>query len=178
MFRMRQYTTRASSHQHLFLGNRCPHCETGGREAGRIYTDATWLSDKLRLEMSTQYIFGKWDPKGLLPNYDKQLRTQGRAFAKQLLEGCWRAFEGQYFNNWEPNRPVRNLEISDVSVHVYSEAAWAEFNWDFSAMRRKEGSSVSFHGTETQIYRKNHDGWCLVHVHYSALPTEKKARTE
>ena len=27
--------------------------------------------------MSTQYIFGKWDPKGLLPGYDKQLRTQG-----------------------------------------------------------------------------------------------------
>ena len=111
MFRMRQYTTRASRHQHLFLGNRCPHCETGGREAGRIYTDATWLSDKLRLEMSTQYIFGKWDPKGLLPNYDKQLR-QGRAFAKQLLEGCWRAFEGQYFNNWEPNRPGKPMVIA------------------------------------------------------------------
>ena len=81
-------------HQHLFLGNRCPHCETGGREAGRIYKDATWLSDKLPVGMSTQYLFGKWDPKGLLPNYDQQLRTQGRAFSKQLLEGCWRAFGG------------------------------------------------------------------------------------
>jgi hypothetical protein len=79
-------------HQHLFLGNRCPHCEIGGREAGKIYTDATWLSDKLPLGMSTQYIFGKWDPKGLLPDYHKQLRTQGKAFSKQLLEGCWRAY--------------------------------------------------------------------------------------
>ena len=98
-------------HQHLFLGNRCPHCEEGGKQAGRIYHDSTWLSDKLPLGMSTQYIFGKWDPNGLLPNYDKQLRTQGRAFAKQLLEGCWRAFEGQYFNNWEPNRRGKPMVV-------------------------------------------------------------------
>jgi hypothetical protein len=26
---------------------------------------------QVALEISTQYIFGKWDPKGLLPNYDK-----------------------------------------------------------------------------------------------------------
>jgi hypothetical protein len=58
--------------------------------------------------------------------------------------------------------------MSDISVQVYSDAAWAEFNWEFSATRRNEGSSVSFHGIETQMYRKNHDDWCLVHVHYSA----------
>jgi ketosteroid isomerase-like protein len=68
----------------------------------------------------------------------------------------------------------RNLKITDVSVQVYSDAAWAEFNWEFSATRKKEGSSVSFRGMETQIYRKNHNRWCLVHVHYSALPAEKK----
>ncbi|MGA8442072.1 MAG: nuclear transport factor 2 family protein, partial [Candidatus Sulfotelmatobacter sp.] len=72
----------------------------------------------------------------------------------------------------------RNLKISDVSVQVYSDAAWAEFDWEFSATRRKEGSSVSFHGMETQIYRKNRDAWCLVHVHYSALPAEQKPGTE
>jgi len=72
----------------------------------------------------------------------------------------------------------RNLKITDISVQVYSDAAWAEFNWDFSATPRNEGSSVSFHGMESQMYRKNHGGWCLVHVHYSALPAEKKAGTE
>jgi ketosteroid isomerase-like protein len=51
-------------------------------------------------------------------------------------------------------------------------------HWNFSAKRRKEGSSVSFDGMETQIYRKNHDRWCVVHVHYSTLPAEKKAGTE
>ncbi len=104
-------------HQHLFLGNRCPHCQTGGREAGRIYRDATWLSDKLPVGMSTQYIFGKWDPKGLLPNYDKQLRTQGRAFSKQLLEGCWRAFEGQYFDIWDPGRAGKPMVVARQSIH-------------------------------------------------------------
>src|ERR1700746_1687822 len=48
----------------------------------------------------------------------------------------------------------RNLKISDISVQVYSDAAWAEFNWEFSAVRRKESSPVSFHGMEPQIYRK------------------------
>lgn len=104
-------------HQHLFLGNRCPHCEPGGRKAGWIYNDATWLSDKLPVEMSTQYIFGKWDRKGLLPDYDKQLRTQGKAFSKQLLEGCWRAFEGQYFDIWEPGREGKPMVVSRQSIH-------------------------------------------------------------
>jgi hypothetical protein len=103
-------------HHHVFLGNRCPHCETGGRRAGRIYQDATWLSDKLPIGMSTQYIFGKWDPNGLLPNYDKQLRTQGGAFAKQLLDGCWRTFEGQYFDIWQPTRPGTPMVVPRQSI--------------------------------------------------------------
>jgi len=73
---------------------------------------------------------------------------------------------------------ARDLEISQVAVRVYSDAAWAEFNWKFSAKRRKDGSAVSFHGMETQIYRRNHNSWCLVHVHYSALPAERKGGTE
>ncbi len=72
----------------------------------------------------------------------------------------------------------RDLEISEVSVQVYSDAAWAEFNWNFSAKLRKDGSSVSCRGLETQIYRKNHNRWCLVHVLYSARPAEKKAGAE
>jgi len=66
----------------------------------------------------------------------------------------------------------RTLKITDTSVRVYTDAAWAEFAWDFEATRRKDGSAVSLHGMETQIYRNNHDSWCLVHVHYSALPAE------
>ena len=73
---------------------------------------------------------------------------------------------------------VRDLEIRGVSVRVYSDAACAEFNWDVSAKQRKEGSPVSFRGMETQICRKKHDSWCLVHVHCSALPVNSEAATE
>jgi ketosteroid isomerase-like protein len=93
----------------------------------------------------------------------------------------WRGIEqimGFYRHDMGDTYSSRNLKINDISVRVYTDSAWAEFNWHFSATRRKEGSSVSFDGMETQIYRKNRDRWCLVHVHYSALPAEKKAGTE
>jgi|HubBroStandDraft_1064217.scaffolds.fasta_scaffold15278_2 ketosteroid isomerase-like protein len=95
--------------------------------------------------------------------------------------GRWHGMEqvmGFYRHEMSDTYSVRNLKISDISVRVYTDAAWAEFNWEFAAKLRKDGSPVSFRGMETQIYQKNHDGWCLVHVHYSALPAGKKARTE
>jgi len=102
---------------------------------------------------------------------DSLINPVGRWHGVEQIMGFYRHDMGEMYS-------VRDLEISEVSVQVYSDAAWAEFNWNFSAKRRKEGSSVSFRGMETQIYRKNHDRWCLVHVHYSTLPAEKKAGTE
>ena len=95
--------------------------------------------------------------------------------------GRWHGVEqimGFYRHEMSEMYSLRDLEISDVSVQVYSDAAWAEFDWEFSATRRKEGSPVSFRGMETQIYRKNRDSWCLVHVHYSALPAERPTGTK
>lgn len=65
----------------------------------------------------------------------------------------------------------RHLSVHDVIVHVYSDSAWAEFYWDFSAKLRKDGSPVTTHGRETQIYHRDHGSWRLVHVHYSPLPS-------
>ena len=95
--------------------------------------------------------------------------------------GRWQGVEqimSFYRHEMGENYSSRSLKITDIDIRVYTDAAWAEFNWDFSAKRRKEGSSVSFRGLETQIYQKNRDRWCLVHVHYSALPAEKKAGKE
>lgn len=65
----------------------------------------------------------------------------------------------------------RKLRPYDIIVHVYGDAAWAEFRWHFVAKLRKDGSAVETNGRETQIYRKSGQrGWVLVHVHYSALP--------
>ena len=61
----------------------------------------------------------------------------------------------------------RKLQIHDVSIHVAGSSAWAEFDWEFTANSKKDGSAVSTKGRETQVYQKEKTGWLLVHVHYS-----------
>lgn len=102
---------------------------------------------------------------------DSLINPVGRWHGVEQIMGFYRHDMGEMYS-------LRDLDISDVSVQVYSDAAWAEFDWEFSATRRKEGSPVSFHGMETQIYRKYRASWCLVHVHYSALPAERKGGAE
>jgi ketosteroid isomerase-like protein len=62
---------------------------------------------------------------------------------------------------------ARDLAIRDSEIHVNGDAAWSEFHWTFHATMRKDGSAVTTHGVETQIYRKEAGRWRLVHVHYS-----------
>ncbi|HEX4544977.1 MAG TPA: aminopeptidase P N-terminal domain-containing protein [Candidatus Acidoferrum sp.] len=81
----------------------------------------------------------------------------------QIQENVYKRLMGETFSE-------RKLSIHDVSVHVFGDAAWAEFDWDFAAKFRKDGSPLTTHGRETQLYRKTQDGWRLVHVHYSGMP--------
>lgn len=62
---------------------------------------------------------------------------------------------------------TRSLHTHNVTVHVNGKAAWSEFHWTFQATMRKDGSAVTTHGVETQIYRKEAGTWHLIHVHYS-----------
>jgi ketosteroid isomerase-like protein len=64
----------------------------------------------------------------------------------------------------------RKLRVKDIAIHMYGDAAWAEFYWDFAAKLKKDGASLNTMGRETQIYRKERGGWRLVHVHYSGMP--------
>jgi len=65
----------------------------------------------------------------------------------------------------------RDLQVRDVTIRVYEDAAWAEFNWHFVAKWKSDGSPITTDGRETQVYRRGPDGrWRLVHVHYSGLP--------
>ena len=64
----------------------------------------------------------------------------------------------------------RKLSVHDVSIHIYGDAAWAEFYWDFAAKFRKDGSPLTTHGRETQLYQRVQGRWRLVHVHYSGMP--------
>ncbi len=61
----------------------------------------------------------------------------------------------------------RKLTPRDISVHVYGDAAWSEFNWDFVAKVRKDGSPLHTEGRETQVYHRERGNWRIVHVHYS-----------
>jgi ketosteroid isomerase-like protein len=64
----------------------------------------------------------------------------------------------------------RRLTPRDITIHVYGDAAWSEFYWDFNAKFRKDGQPITTHGRETQIYRKLPSGWRIIHVHYSGMP--------
>ena len=69
----------------------------------------------------------------------------------------------------------RSLRIvSDVSIHVYGDAAVAEFDWDFVATLRSDGDAIHTTGRESQVYIKFPEkGWRLVHVHYSGPPVKR-----
>jgi len=64
----------------------------------------------------------------------------------------------------------RQLSPRDIKVHVHGDSAWVEFYWDFVAKFKKDGSPITTHGRETQVYWKTQRGWRLVHVHYSSMP--------
>ena len=67
----------------------------------------------------------------------------------------------------------RKLTFDSVSIHSYGDFAWTEFTGDFTAKQRKDGTPISFHAAETQIYRKSKGKWCLVHVQYSTFAPPK-----
>ena len=67
----------------------------------------------------------------------------------------------------------RKLTFDTISIHSYGDFAWTEFTGDFAAKQRKDGTPFSFHAAETQIYRKSHGKWCLVHVQYSTFPAQQ-----
>ena len=61
---------------------------------------------------------------------------------------------------------ARDLKMHDEAIYVNGNSAWSEFHWDFHATLRKDGSAVTTHGVETQVYRKEYGKWFLVHVQY------------
>jgi ketosteroid isomerase-like protein len=75
-----------------------------------------------------------------------------------------------YENTMEAFFSERKLNVSDVSMQVFGEAAVAEFYWHFQAKLRKDSSKLETKGRETQVYRRiSPNEWRLVHVHYSGM---------
>jgi ketosteroid isomerase-like protein len=87
----------------------------------------------------------------------------------QIKQNVYKRLMGETFSE-------RRLTPRDVSVQVLGDAAVAEFYWDFAAKFRKDGSPITTHGRETQVYRRTPDGWRLVHVHYSGMPVAQSSQ--
>jgi ketosteroid isomerase-like protein len=83
---------------------------------------------------------------------------------EQIKRNIYERLMGETFSE-------RQLTPRDITIHVFGDAAWAEFYWDFTAKFRKDGRSITTHGRETQIYRKIEGRWRITHVHYSGMPT-------
>ncbi|HXX22995.1 MAG TPA: nuclear transport factor 2 family protein [Terriglobia bacterium] len=87
----------------------------------------------------------------------------------QIKDDVYRHLMGDTFSE-------RRLSTHDFAVHLHGDSAWAEFYWDFTAKYRKNGSTVTTHGRETQVYWKEQGRWRLVHVHYSAMPVTEQRK--
>jgi len=82
---------------------------------------------------------------------------------QQILTNVFQNLMGETFS-------ARKLAPKDIAVHLYGDTAWSEFNWDFVATVRKDGSPFHSQGRETQIYHRENGQWRIVHVHYSGAP--------
>lgn len=75
-----------------------------------------------------------------------------------------------YVNTMHENFSERNLNIHDVAVRAYKDFAFVEFYWTFNAKLRKGGMPLTTRGRESQVLKKDKNGWKILHVHYSGMP--------
>lgn len=99
-------------HMKMFFNEVCPHCDPHlAPPQGDVLWDKKWhdgqpLTDPDTGErISIAYILSYVRDHNLLGDkYVARLKMQSPATAKALLEGCWKQFEGQYFDCFDPNR--------------------------------------------------------------------------
>lgn len=83
----------------------------------------------------------------------------------------WKAIRDHFYGTtMHEHFSKRHLYVRDISIQVYGDSAVAVFYWDFPAVFRTDGTEVTTHGRETQVYERTKDGWKIVHVHYSQMP--------
>lgn len=128
----------ADWHMKMFLGGVCPHCQPPVLLPGKVYSDAKWPSDGRSLEgMTTQFLFSKVTDHNLLgEKYIRNVRMQHAATAEALLAGCWKAFEGQYFDIWDP-----------ATMIVKRRAIRDKWYWEFWV-----GADYGFAGSKAVAY--------------------------
>jgi ketosteroid isomerase-like protein len=74
-----------------------------------------------------------------------------------------------YINFLQKSFSERNLESSNVTIHVNKDTAWLVFDWTFTA-KLAAGQPITSKGWESHVYRRTPRGWALVALHYSVPP--------
>ena len=58
--------------------------------------------------------------------------------------------------------------VGEPTIRLYGDSAVVEFEWNFTAAMKDDGSLLYTRGRESQVYVNTPEaGWKLVHVHYS-----------
>jgi ketosteroid isomerase-like protein len=73
-----------------------------------------------------------------------------------------------YVNFLQKTFIERDLQASNVHIHVNGDAAWATFDWNFTG-KMTNGQPMSSKGRESHVYEKMPSGWRITHLHYSGL---------
>jgi ketosteroid isomerase-like protein len=76
-----------------------------------------------------------------------------------------------YINFLQKDFLERNLEPSNVSIHVNGDTAWLVFDWAFTA-KLSAGQPITSKGWESHVYRRTPRGWVLTALHYSVPPPQ------
>ena len=76
-----------------------------------------------------------------------------------------------YINFLQKAFSERNLESTNVAIHVNGDTAWLVFDWTFTA-KLSAGQPMASKGWESHVYRRTPRGWSLVALHYSVPPPQ------
>lgn len=127
----------SKDHQVMFFNGVCPHCEPekappqGIPRHGATWHDGRPLRDEeAGIDLSIAYILSSVRDHTLLgPAYVARLKMQKPATAKALLAGCWRLFEGLYFDVWDYNTMV--VPIQKIPQE-YWQSWWVGADYGYS----------------------------------------------
>jgi ketosteroid isomerase-like protein len=74
-----------------------------------------------------------------------------------------------YVNFLQKAFTERNLQPSHLTIRIAGDAAWAVFDWTFTA-KLANGQPFTSKGWESHGYQRTNQGWRIVHLHYSVPP--------
>jgi hypothetical protein len=127
----------SKDHQKMFFNNVCPHCEPHkAPPQGVLLWNQKWhdgipLRDKdTGQDFSLAYILSSVRDHNLLGSaYQSKLKMQKPATVKALLAGCWKLFEGLYFDIWDYQTMV--VKLQDIPMEWW-QSWWIGADYGYS----------------------------------------------